>query len=214
MDKKIYFIGNLELKENLERSLQLVGWKIEDFIGWHVENIIIYQLENIDVTTFHMPENLIIVTSNQKLKDFNKTNIFCFQNNNIKFQFSRYIIEYLKRQKNIGTDFYDSREEINLLYINQTHALEELKTQINRSNLFNIRLLKYRIQLEDQPIKTLMYFEAPENPIVLKNNILTIYKGYSSEQKKELKGLNPLAPKLFVNKMNKSTINKILKYLN
>lgn len=213
MDKKVYFIGSENLRNYLERSLQLIGWKIEYFIGWNVDNLIIYQLENVDIPTFHIPDNLLIVTNNQKLKDFNNTNIFYYQNNNLRFTFSRFIIEYIKRQTNKPSDFYDSKEIINLLYSKKTNNLDNLVTHMKKNNRYKIRKLKYSNYLAEQPIKTLVYMEAPDK-IIINANLLTIYIGYTWAQKKELKGQNPLAPKLFINKIDKSTTNKILKLLN
>lgn len=213
MNKKIYFIGSEDLKDKIERSLQLIGWKIEDFIGWNVDSLIIYQLEKIDVPSFHIPDNLLIVTNNKKLKSNNHSNIFYYQINNLKFTFSRFIIEYIQKQNNKPSDFYDSKEIVNLLYTHKTSNLESLVTQMNKNNYYEIRNLKYSNHLAEQPIKTIVYMEAPEKSII-KTNLLTIYIGYTWVQKKELKGQNPLAPKLFINKIDKSSTNKILKLLN
>ncbi|KAF0092308.1 MAG: hypothetical protein FD141_492 [Fusobacteria bacterium] len=213
MNKKIYFIGSEDLRNYLERSLQLIGWKIEDFIGWNVDSLIIYQLEQVDIPSFHLPDNLLIVTNNKKLKDYNNTNIFYYQINNLRFTFSRFIIEYIQRQTNKPSDFYDSKEVINLLYTCQSSNLENLVTHINKNNRYEVRKLKYSNHLAEQPIKTIIYMEAPEKSIII-TNLLTIYRGYTWIQKKELKGQNPLAPKLFINKIDKSTTNKILKLLN
>ncbi len=214
MNKKIYFIGSPDLRENLEMSLQLIGWKIEDFVGWNVDSLIIYQLEKVDVPSFYIPNNLLIVTNNKKLKDIDNSNIFYYHSNNLRFRFSRFIIEYVQRQTNKSSDFYDNKEVINLLYNQQTNDLEKLLTHLNIKNRYIIRKLKYSDYLSEQPIKTLVYFDYPEKPIMIKNRVLTIYKGYTRAQKKELKGQNPLAPKLFINKIDKSTIKKILKHLN
>lgn len=213
MNKKIYFIGSEDLKDKIERSLQLIGWKIEEFIGWNVDNLIIYQLEKIDVLSFHMPENLLIITNNKKLKDSNHNNIFYYQINTLRFNFSRFIIEYIKNQTNKPYDFYNSKETIHLLYSRPSRDLDNLVTQMNNNNRYEIRRLKYTNSLAEQPVKTIIYIEAPEKSII-KTNLLTIYKGYTWLQKKELKGKNPLAPKLFINKIDKSTTNKIIKRLN
>lgn len=215
MNKKIYFIGNEDLKNNLERSLQLIGWTIVDFIGWDVDSLIIYQLDRVDIPSFHIPDNLLIVTKNNKLTEYNNTNIFYYnQMNNLKFTFSRFIIKYYQKLNNKPSDFYENKEVVNLLYNQQTNDLENLATTISRKNRHIIKKFRYSEYLSEQPIKTIVYIESPEKPLIIKNYSLTIYKGYNRTQKKELKGLNPLAPKLFINKINKSTINKILKYLN
>lgn len=214
MDKKIYFIGSEDLKNNLERSLQLIGWKIDEFIGWNVDNPIVYQLEKVDILSFHIPDNLLIITNNNELKDFNNTNIFYYQKNNLKFTFSRFIINYLQRINNKPSDFYDNKEVVHLLYNQLTTDLENLTTTISRKNRYILKKLKYSEYLSEQPIKTIVYIESPEKPIIMKNKLLTIYKGYNRSQKKELKSQNPLAPKLFINKIDKTTIKKILKYLN
>lgn len=134
--------------------------------------------------------------------------------NNLKFTFSRFIIKYYQKLNNKPSDFYENKEVVNLLYNQQTNDLENLATTISRKNRHIIKKFRYSEYLSEQPIKTIVYIESPEKPLIIKNYSLTIYKGYNRTQKKELKGLNPLAPKLFINKINKSTINKILKYLN
>jgi hypothetical protein len=215
MNKKIYFIGSKDLKDTLERSLQLIGWKIEDFIGWNVDDLIIYQLEKVDIPSFHIPDNLLIITKNNKLIEYNNTNIFYYnQLNNLKFNFSRFIINYFQRLNNRPSDFYENKEVVNLLYNRQTRDLDNLVANINIKNSHIIKKFKYSDHLSEQPVKTLVYIEYPEKPIIIKNKILTIYKGYTLAQKKELKGKNPLVPKLFINKVDKSAIKKILKYLN
>lgn len=214
MDKKIYFIGNEELKNNLESSLQLIGWQIDEFIGWNVDNPILYQLESVDIPSFHIPDNLLIITSNIKLKDYQNTNIFYYQINNLKFTFSRFILEYVHRINNIASDFYDNKEVVNLLFNQRTSDLEDLASNIISKQMYILNKMKYSEYLSEQPVKTILYLESPEKPIIMKNNMLTIYKGYNRSQKKELKSQNPLVPKLFINKINKSSIKKILKYLN
>lgn len=214
MDKKIYFIGNEVLKNNLESSLQLIGWKIDEFIGWNVDNPILYQLESVDIPSFHIPDNLLIITSNIKLKDYQNTNIFYYQINNLKFTFSRFILEYVHRINNTASDFYDNKEVVNLLFNQRTSDLEDLASNIISKQIYNLNMMKYSEYLSEQPVKTILYLESPEKPIYMKNNMLTIYKGYNRSQKKELKSQNPLVPKLFINKINKSSIKKILKYLN
>lgn len=214
MDKKIYFIGNEELKNNLESSLQLIGWQIDEFIGWNVDNPILYQLESVDIPSFHIPDNLLIITSNIKLKDYQNTNIFYYQINNLKFTFSRFILEYVHRINNIASDFYDNKEVVNLLFNQRTSDLEDLASNIISKQMYILNKMKYSEYLSEQPVKTILYLESPEKPIIMKNNMLTIYKGYNRSQKKELKSQNPLVPKLFINKINKSSIIKILKYLN
>lgn len=214
MDKKIYFIGNEELKNNLESSLQLIGWKIDEFIGWNVDNPILYQLESVDIPSFHIPDNLLIITSNIKLKDYQNTNIFYYQINNLKFTFSRFILEYVHRINNTASDFYDNKEVVNLLFNQRTSDLEDLASNIISKQMYILNKMKYSEYLSEQPVKTILYLESPEKPIIMKNNMLTIYKGYNRSQKKELKSQNPLVPKLFINKINKSSIKKILKYLN
>jgi hypothetical protein len=214
MNKKIYFIGSDDLKNNLERSLILIGWKIDDFVGWNVDSPIIYQLEKVDSLSFHIPDNLLIVTNNDKLKDYNNSNIFYYKMNTLKFSFSRFIINYFQRQYSKPSDFYENKEAVNLLYNQQTIYLDNLIGYINVKNRHIIKKLKYSEHLSEQPIKTIVYFESPEKPFFMKNKLLTIYNGYSRKQKKELRSLNPSVPKLFINKINESTINKILKYLN
>lgn len=214
MNKKFYFIGSEDLKHNLERSLILIGYKIEDFIGWDVDSPIIYQLEKVDSLSFHIPDNLLIVTNNDKLKDYNNPNIFYYQINNLKFTFSRFIINYFQRLCSKPSDFYENKEAVNLLYNQQTRDLDNLAGYLNIKNRHTIKKLKYSEHLSEQPVKTIVYFESPEKPFVIKKKLLTIYNGYSSKQKKELRSLNPSVPKLFISKIDKSTINKILKYLN
>lgn len=213
MNKKICFIGNEELRNNLESSLQLIGWEITEFIGWDVDNLIVYQLEKVDIPSFHIPENLLIITNNIKLKNFNNTNIFYYQMSNLKFTFSRFILDYVQRITSKPSDFYDNKEIVNLLYNQQTIDLEYLRASISKNNRHILNMMKYSEYLSEQPIKTILYMEAPEKPMIMKNDILTIYKGYNSLQKKELKSQNPLAPKLFINKINKTTIKKILKII-
>lgn len=213
MNKKIYFIGSQELKCELEKSLQLIGWQIEEFIGWQVDGIIIYQLEKVDITTFHIPDNLIILTNNNKIKDINKPNIFYYQIHNLRFSFSKFIVNHIRVQKNKPTDFYDTREPVNLLYTYLSNDLDNLVNLLNRNRRYVIRKLKYSAYLLEQPVKTLLYIEAPDKPKKMTTKLITIYKGFNKAQKKELKGLNPLVPKLFINKINKSTSRKILKHL-
>lgn len=213
MNKKIYFLGSRDLRNELEKSLELIGWRIEDFIGWHVKDFIIYQLEKVDVPSFHIPDNLLILTSNIMLKDTDKPNIFYYQMNNLKFSFPKFIIKQLQVQKNKPSDFYDTREPVNLLYDYLTKDLETLISLLNMNRKYVIRKLKFSHSLTEQPIKTLIYIETPEKPKKMSTKIMTIYKGFNTAQKKELKGLNPLVPKLFINKINKSTSRKILKQL-
>ena len=100
MNKKIYFLGSRELRNELEKSLQLIGWQIEDFIGWHVKDFIIYQLEKVDVHSLHIPDNLLILTSNIVFKDTDNSNIFYYQINNLKFSFPKFIAKQLQAQNN------------------------------------------------------------------------------------------------------------------
>ena len=213
MNKKIYFLGSRNLRNELEKSLELIGWRIEDFIGWHVRDFIIYQLEKVDYPSFHIPDNLLILTSNAKLKNTDNPNIFYYQMNNLKFSFPKFIVKQLQLQKNKPMDFYDTREPVNLLYDYLSKDLEKLITLLNMNRKYVIKKLKFSHFLTEQPIKTLIYIESPEKPKKITAKIITIYNGYNKAQKKELKGLNPLVPKLFINKINKSTSRKILKHL-
>ncbi|MDD2370979.1 MAG: hypothetical protein PHQ32_03140 [Firmicutes bacterium] len=212
MNKIIYYIGSETLKEKVSKGLQLLGWHVEDFIGWEVNNLIIYELNNIDTSSFHIPENLIIITNNINLKDTGNTHIFYHQNHELKFQFSKFLLPHLKKDIIKPENFYDNREELRILYFEHSKDLDNLTNLLSNNKKYLLIKAKYSKYLADQPIKTLIYAEQSKIDSCKNIKLPTIYKGLNFTQKKELKKINPLVPKIYINEINRLAVRKILNY--
>ncbi len=214
MNKKVYFIGSETLKEKLRKGIVLLGWDLENFIGWDVKDLIIYELNNIDNYKFHIPENLLIITNNISLKDTGNTHIFFYQNNELKFNFSKFLLSHLQKEIKPVTNFYDTREEVRILYLNHTKDLKELLKLLSTNKKYLFKVFKYSNYFADQPVRSLIYTDEKILKSCYNFELPTIYKGLNFVQKKELKRINPLVPKIFINNINKSALRKILKHLN
>ncbi len=214
MNKNIYFIGSETTKDYVSSGVLLLGLNLKDFVGWHVNNIIIYELNNIDTCLFHIPENLLIITNNIKLKDTHNKHIFYHQKNEFKFSFSKFLFNHLKKDIKTPTNFYDIREEVRILYLDPTKELENLLKLLVNNKHYLFKNFRYSKYLSDQPVKTLIYIDETKFNSLKSYNLPTIYKGLNSAQKKELKRINSLVPKIFINKINRFSLRKILNLLN
>ena len=213
MEKTIYYLGSPEIGRELLKGLQIIGWKLESFKGWDVHSPIIYQLSNIEVDKLFIPDNLLIITNNPEFKKTNNRSIFYLNGVNLGINFSRFLLQFIKGINKSFTNFYDSREVVNLLYFRESSNSDKLFGILEKSKQHLIRKFKFSNYQLEQPVKTLIFIENFNCPSIRWSNIPSICLNFNKKQKKELKSQNPLVPKLFINKINKSTIKKILHLL-
>lgn len=214
MKNKIYFIGNEELKERLGESLQLIGWSLLEFCSWQTGQTIIYQLEKVEELNCHIPDNLLIVTANPRLKESHPESVFKYDEmTDIGFSFARFILERSKEWKDSQRDFYDNREKVAILYLSTHKELGKLMDFLKKDRHFLFQKKAYNRARAEQPLRTLIYLEAPEMPSFLIYGLPLICRGYEREQKKELKKKYPSVPIIFINKADPYSIRRIRRLL-